>query len=85
MTSIQQEIAQLQAEFEGLVETWNTLSYGERRREWSRYLDLTDEGGAGWHHFARLLINSFCEGWCPVGGMARNADGELGPSRPATV
>ncbi len=79
MTTIQQEIAQLQVEFEGLVEAWNTLSQSDRRREWCRYLDLTDEGGAGWHRFARLLINCFCEGWCPIDGMERNADGELGP------
>ena len=85
MTTIQQEIAQLQAEFEGLVTAWNTLSRSERRREWSRYLDLTDEGGAGWHRFARLLINCFCEGWCPVEGMGRDADGELGPVNMAPV
>lgn len=79
MTTIQQEIAQLQAEFDGLVAGWNALSRTERRREWSAYLELTDEGAAGWHRFARLLINSFCEGWCPLEGMARNAAGELGP------
>ena len=80
MTKIQWEIAQLQAEFDSLITAWNTLSRLERHREWSRYLDLTDEGGAGWHRFARLLINSFSEGWCPVEGMGRNADGELGPT-----
>ena len=59
MTAIQQEIAQLQIEFEGLVASWNALNRSERKREWSSYLDLTDEGGAGWHRFARLLINSW--------------------------
>lgn len=85
MTAIQQEIAQLQIEFEGLVASWNALTRSERKREWSTYLDLTDEGGAGWHRFARLLINSFCEGWCPIGGMERNADGELGPTQLAAA
>ena len=85
MTSIQHEIAQLQAEFEGLVTAWNSLSRIERKHEWSRYLDLIDEGGAGWHRFTLLLINSFCEGWCPLGGMQRTADGDLGPAQLATA
>ena len=85
MTGIQQEIAQLQAEFEGLVTAWNALTRSERNREWSTYLDLTDQGGAGWHRFARLLINSFCEGWCPVAGMERNVHGELGPAHLTTA
>lgn len=79
--SIHQEIAQLQTEFEGLITAWNALSRADRRGEWSRYLDLTDEGGAGWHRYARLLINSFCEGWCPLDGVGRNAEGELGPAQ----
>lgn len=82
MTILQQEIAQLQAEFDGLIATWNGLSSAQRCKEWSRYLDLTDEGGAGWHRFARLLINSFCEGWCPLGGVGRDAEGDLGPAHP---
>ena len=81
MTTIQQEIAQLQAELASLIISWNGLSRSERKREWSRYLDLTDEGGAGWHRFGRLLINSFCEGWCPIGGVVRSSEGELGPAR----
>ena len=82
MTSIQQEIALLQAEFDGLVASWNALTRGERKWEWSRYLDLSDEGGAGWHRFARLLINCFCEGWCPLAGVELVGDGELGPTKP---
>ena len=78
--TIQQELAQLHAEFDGLVEAWNALSRSERSREWNRYLDLTDEGGSGWHRFYRILINSFCEGWCPLEGIGRTAEGELGPA-----
>jgi hypothetical protein len=79
MTRIQQELAQLQADFNGLMSAWNGLSRSERGEEWSRYLELTDEGGAGWHRFAGLLINCYCEGWCPLGGLVRNDDGELAP------
>ena len=79
MSSIQQEIAQLQVEFDSLIASWNALNPAERRREWNAYLNLTDEGGAGWHRFARLLINSFCEGWSPIAGVERSREGELSP------
>ncbi len=85
MTTIQQEIAQFQVEIENLITAWNALSRIERRREWGRYLDLTDEGGAGWHRFALLLITSFCGGWCPLEGVGRDADGEPGPRRSAAA
>ena len=80
MFTLSQELVQLQAEFEALVEAWNTLTTVERRGEWDRYLDAEDQGGAGWHRFARLLVNSYCEGWCPLNGMQRDADGQLIPA-----
>ena len=77
MIKISQELAQLQAEFDSLIEAWNALTGSERRREWGRYRDAEDQGGAGWHRFARRLVNSYCEGWCPVAGMSRDAGGQL--------
>ena len=80
MFTLSHELAQLQAEFEGLIKAWNTLTTLERRGEWNRYLDAEDQGGAGWHRFARLLVNSYCEGWCPLNGMHRDAEGQLMPA-----
>lgn len=80
MFTLSQELAQLQAEFEALIEAWNALTTVERRGEWDRYLDAEDQGGAGWHRFARLLVNSYCEGWCPLKGMQRDVEGQLIPA-----
>lgn len=80
MITITQELAQLQAEFEGLISSWNGLTLVKRRRAWGSYLDAIDEGGDGWHRFSRVLLNAYCEGWCPLAGVRRDSEGALVPA-----
>ena len=63
MQDIMQEIAGYQREFEALTVEWNALPLQARRASWSRYTEMLDRGDAGYHRFARLLINAWCEGW----------------------
>lgn len=79
MLDVQREIAIYRAEFEALVARWNALSAEARRASWSRYTVLLDEGAAGCHPFARLLINAWCEGWDGSLGLAFDRNGALGP------
>lgn len=62
MQDIMQEIAGYQCEFEALTAEWNALPLKARRESWSQYTEMLDHGDAGYHQFARLLINAWCEG-----------------------
>ena len=63
MQDIMQEIAGYQREFEALTAEWNALPMRVRAENWSHYTEMLDHGDAGYHRFARLLINAWCEGW----------------------
>ncbi len=63
MQDIMQEIAGYQREFEALVAEWNAQPLKARRESWLQYTEMLDHGDAGYHRFARLLINAWCEGW----------------------
>jgi hypothetical protein len=63
MQDITQEIAAYRHEFEALLAEWNALPVKARTAIWSRYTEMLDHGDAGYHRFAPLLINAWCEGW----------------------
>ena len=63
MQDIMQEIDGYQREFEALTAEWNALPMRVRAESWSQYTEMLDRGDAGYHRFARLLINAWCEGW----------------------
>ena len=62
MQDIMQEIAGYRREFETLTAEWNALPVKARTANWSRYTEMLDYGDAGYHRFAPLLINAWCEG-----------------------
>jgi hypothetical protein len=63
MQNVVQEIAAYQREYEQLIAAWNALSSQARMMLWAEYTQLIDLGGAGYHRFAPLLVNAWCEGW----------------------
>ena len=75
MTTIAQEIAAFQADFEQEFAHWNALSAKARRSEWRKYLDAVDRGGAGWTKFALVLNSPYQQGVDPTGALAM---GEFG-------
>ena len=80
MTTIAQEIATFQAEFEQGLARWNALSTKARRSEWNKYLDAIDRGGAGWTKFALVLNSPYQQGLDPIDGLAMGDYG-LVPAR----
>lgn len=78
-----QEIAAHQADFTALLGKWNRLSTKARRREWNRYTEALDIGDAGWTRYAVLLINAWCEGFDPTGGLVQDSEVGLAPARAA--
>lgn len=77
MQPIMEEIAGYQREFEALVSEWNSQPLEARKAQWSHYTELLDEGGAGYHRFAPLLINAWCEGWDITQPFSFNQQGAL--------
>lgn len=63
MQDIMREIGIYQREFEALTAEWNALPLKARTESWARYTEMLDHGDAGYHRFAPLLINAWCEGW----------------------
>jgi hypothetical protein len=63
MQDIMQEIAAYRREFEALLAEWNALPLKARMESWSQYTEMLDHGDAGYHRFAPLLVNAWCEGW----------------------
>ena len=80
MTTIAQEIATFQAEFEQGLARWNALSTRARRSEWNKYLDAIDRGGAGWTKFALVLNSPYQHGFDPTDGLAMD-DCDVVPAR----
>ena len=80
MTTIAQEIAAFQAEFEQGLAEWNTLSITLRRSEWNRYLDAVDHGRAGWTKFALVLNSPYQNGFDPTEGLEMSECGVV-PAR----
>ena len=70
MTTIAQEIAAFQAEFEQDLAKWNALSTKACRSDWNKYLDAIDQGGAGWTKFALVLNSPYQQGFNPTDGLA---------------
>ena len=70
MTTIAQEIATFQTEFEQGLANWNALSTKARRSEWNKYLVAIDRGGAGWTKFALVLNSPYQQGFDPTEGLA---------------
>ncbi len=62
MSDIMQEIATYQREFDALIADWNALSASARAANWAQYTEMLDHGDAGYHRFARILINAWCDG-----------------------
>ena len=81
MVDVEREFAAYRMEFESLVARWNALPLEDRQGNWARYTAMLDEGEAGYHGFARLLVNAWCEGWDAAEGFAFDAAGSLAPAR----
>lgn len=80
MIGIQQELAQLQAEFVRLSDRWNALSSPARKAAWASFTQSLDEGTSGYHPWGRILLNAWCDGWSAIGGVALDKEGGLGPA-----